>query len=429
VRTEADPGTEAGTASGSSEDLEARAEAVAPHLRALGRGQGTALDPLGDMALGYTDLRELLDDVLERVTRVLQADTAAVLLMDASGKDLVARAARGIEEEVRQGVRVRIGEGFAGRVASEARPLVLDLVDESTVANPILWRKGIRSMLGVPLVAGDQVIGVLHVGSLHERRFDARDAEILSLIADRVGAAVQVRVLDADRDAAEAIQRSLLPSAPSTIGPFECAARYVPAERGGIGGDWYDVFMLDSGEVWLIVGDVTGHGLKAATIMGRLRSAMRAYALLGRGPAEVLALTDHKMAHFEVGNLATAAAALLCPPYDEAQVALAGHPPFVLAPPDGEPRLVDIRPGPLLGLGLDRPEAETIPMPPGTVLVGFSDGLIERRGEVIDEGLERVRSAAHADRPATVCERVMRASIEGHVPEDDIALIALRRQS
>jgi hypothetical protein len=406
-----------------------REEAVAPHLRAIGtRGQGVATDPLGDMSLGHTDLNELLNDVLVRVKGVLRADTAAVLLLDASGTDLVARAAIGIEEEVRQGVRVRVGTGFAGRVASERRPLVLDLIDESTVANPILWRRGIRSMLGVPLVAGDQVIGVLHVGSMRERVFDDRDAVILGLIADRVASAVQLRLLDADRDAAEAIQRSLLPSAPAAIAEFECAARYVPAERGGIGGDWYDVFKLESGEVWLIVGDVAGHGLRSAIIMGRIRSALRAYALLGRGPDEVLALTDRKMSHFEVGNMATCAIAVLHPPYDVALIALAGHPPFVLAPPVWEAALIEAQPGPPLGLWLDRPAPVRVPIPRGSVLVGYSDGLIERRHESIEVGFERLRQAVTTDRPSVVCERVMQATIEGHVPEDDIAIIALRRR-
>jgi putative methionine-R-sulfoxide reductase with GAF domain len=399
------------------------------HLHALPGGRPASMpETFGDLAFGYVDLQALLDDVLERIVRVLEVDTATVLLAETSGSELVARAAIGIEEEVRQGVRIRIGEGFAGRVASEARPLFLDLVDETTVANPILWRRGIRSLLGVPLMAGDQVIGVLHVGSLSPRSFDERDAEILGIIADQVGDVVQVRLLDADRDAAEAIQRSLLPSAPSSIAEFECAARYVPALRGGIGGDWYDVFQLESGDVWLIVGDVAGHGLRAATIMGRIRSAIRAYALLGRGPHEVLELTDRKMSYFEVGNMATAAVAVLAPPFDEALVALAGHPPFAIARPGAAAEFVRARPGPPLGLLGDRPAPLAVPMPRGAVLAGYTDGLIERRGESLDVGLERLRGAVTTDSPVLVCQHVMAAAIEGHIPEDDIALIALRRR-
>jgi phosphoserine phosphatase RsbU/P len=399
------------------------------HLHVLQAGRPASMpETFGDLPLGYVDLQALLDDVLGRVVRVLEVDTATVLLAETSGSELVARAAIGIEEEVRQGVRVRMGEGFAGRVASEARPLFLDLVDETTVANPILWRRGIRSLLGVPLMAGDQVIGVLHVGSFTPRSFDERDAEILGLVAEQVGDLVQVRLLDADRDAAEAIQRSLLPSAPSSIGEFECAARYVPALRGGIGGDWYDVFKLESGEVWVIVGDVAGHGLRAATIMGRIRSAIRAYALLARSPEEVLELTDRKMTYFEVGNMATAAVAVICPPFDEALVALAGHPPFAIARPGAAAEYVEARPGPPLGLLGDRPAPVKVPMPRGGVLVGYTDGLIERRGESLDVGLERLRAAVTTDPPVRVCQHVMAAAIEGHIPEDDIALIALRRR-
>ena len=175
-------------------------EAIGQHVRALRASRGISLaDPLGDLASPSIDLQALLKDVLDRVVKVMDVDTAAVLLTDASGRELVARAALGIEEEVRQGVRVRIGEGFAGRVAAAKQPLFLDLVDETTVSNSILWRRGIRTMLGVPLMSGVDVLGVLHVGSLSARPFGERDAAVLGLIADRVGAEVQMRLLGADR--------------------------------------------------------------------------------------------------------------------------------------------------------------------------------------------------------------------------------------
>jgi serine phosphatase RsbU (regulator of sigma subunit) len=384
---------------------------------------------LGDVTLGHLDLDELLAELLERAVELLHVDTAAVLLLDASGVDLVARAARGIEEEVRQGVRVPVGTGFAGRIAAEGRTVVLDRVDESTVRNPILWRRGIKTMLGTPLRADGRLVGVMHVGSKHERLFVDRDTEILELIADRIGIALHVRLLEADRDAAEAIQRSLLPSAPSIVADFTCSARYVPAERGGLGGDWYDVFQIDDGSVWFVVGDVTGHGLRAATVMGRVRSALRAYALLGEGPDEVLAMTDRKMAHFEVGTMATAAIAVFCPPYDEALVALAGHPPPVHASRGHDPVLVAARPGPPLGVGTaGRPASTTVPMARGDVLVGYTDGLIERRGESIELGLERVRSSVSAKDPSGLCDDVMSSVVGNHIPEDDIALLAVRRR-
>jgi serine phosphatase RsbU (regulator of sigma subunit) len=120
---------------------------------------------------------------------------------------------------------------------------------------------------------------------------------------------------------------------------------------------------------------------------------------------------------------------VLHPPYDEALIALAGHPPFVLASPTGEAVLVDAPPGAPLGLWLDRPEATRVPVTPGSVLVGYTDGLIERRTESIDVGIERLRRAVVADRPSRVCTLVMEAAVGGYVPEDDIAVIALRRMA
>src|SRR5207253_568800 len=111
--------------------------------------------------LPRVDAADPLDELLEQAVSLLEADTAAILLLDASGSELVAMAARGIEQEVRQGVRVPVGHGFAGRIAAERAAHVLDRVDDTTVSNPILWRSGIRHMLGVPLEAGDELIGVL----------------------------------------------------------------------------------------------------------------------------------------------------------------------------------------------------------------------------------------------------------------------------
>src|SRR6478735_10239527 len=144
-----------------------------------------------DAALSHLDLDELLGELLTRIRDVLDADTAAVLLRDDLRNELVARAAVGLEEEVEQGVRIPIGGGFAGRVAAEARPIVLDDVDHANVLNPILRQKGIKSMLGVPLIESGSVIGVLHVGTLVPRDFRKDEIELLQLVADRAALAIQ----------------------------------------------------------------------------------------------------------------------------------------------------------------------------------------------------------------------------------------------
>ena len=144
-----------------------------------------------DAALAHLNLGELLDELLVRVRDILEADTCAILLLDPHSDELVARAARGIEEEVERGVRIPVGKGFAGRIASSRRPIVLDDVDHADIMNPILREKGIKSMAGAPLLARDRVLGVIHVGSLHPRLFTDEDVELLERAAERAAMALE----------------------------------------------------------------------------------------------------------------------------------------------------------------------------------------------------------------------------------------------
>jgi putative methionine-R-sulfoxide reductase with GAF domain/anti-sigma regulatory factor (Ser/Thr protein kinase) len=381
-----------------------------------------------DSGFGHLDLDELLTMLLDRVLGLLLCDTAAALLYDDASNQLVARAARGVEEEVRQGVRVPVGAGFAGRIAAERRPVVLDKVDSSTVTNPILWEKGIRTMLGVPMLAGGNLVGVLHVGSYSQRTFSKDEVLLLELAADRIASAVQAGIAESERRAAGVLQRSLLPSALPRIAQFEFASRYAPAEMGGIGGDWYDAFVLPNGDVWVMTGDVAGHGLRAAVVMGRLRSALRAYALLGMAPEDVLQSANRKLQYFELDATATVVSAVFSPPYDVVRMVSAGHPPPVMVAPGKEPILVPLSPAPPLGAVADL-EAQSFSefMEPGEVLLLYTDGLIERRGESLTDGLERLRVAVRPQDAEAVCRHVMDALIGNWVPQDDVALLALRR--
>jgi signal transduction histidine kinase len=148
------------------------------------------LQVVSDAALAHLSPDDLLDELLARVRDVLVADTCAVLLFDDETQDLVARAAKGLEEEVEQGVRIPIGRGFAGRIAAEQRPVVIDDVDHSYVLNPILREKGVKSLLGAPLITNGRVLGVIHVGTLKHRKFQAGDVELLQVVAQRVALAV-----------------------------------------------------------------------------------------------------------------------------------------------------------------------------------------------------------------------------------------------
>jgi serine phosphatase RsbU (regulator of sigma subunit) len=385
------------------------------------------IQSITDVALSRMPEHDLLAELLLRVRDILQADTAAVLLLDSSSRQLVATAAAGLEEEVRQGVRIPVGAGFAGRIAAERRPVVLDRVDHTTVLNPLLWAKGIRALMGVPLIANGAVIGVLHAGSLTERKFSSTDLEMLQLAADRAATAVQSLILAEDRSAAAALQRSLLPTALPVSGDVQMAARYVPGE-GAIGGDWYDVFALPSGQLCVVMGDVAGSGLPAAVIMGRMRSALRAYALETADPADVLGRLDAKMQHFEPGALATVAYAVFEPGLQEAHICLAGHYPPVVASPGRRARLADAAPGLLIGAapGVSRP-VTTLRITPGMLLCFYTDGLIERRDQTIDEGLDRLCRAVKPQPPDAVCAEVMADLVGNEAARDDIALLIVRR--
>ncbi len=380
-----------------------------------------------DAELSRLDDEELLTELVERTRGVLGADTAAVLLLDSSSGQLIATAAAGLEEEVLQGVRIPVGQGFAGRIAAERRAAILDRVDHTTVLNPILMARGVRSMMGVPLIASGNVIGVMHVGSLTGRKFTDQDVELLKMAADRAAAAVQSLAARADRAAAAALQRSLLPSALPEVVGAEMAARFI-AGSGGVGGDWYDVFALPSGQTGLVIGDVAGSGLRAAVIMGRMRSALRAYALEVTDPAEVLSRLDRKMQHFEPGALATVLYAVIEPGLSRVVISSAGHIPPVVAAPGQPAELAEIPADLMIGVAPDAcRHVASIEMLPGALLCLCTDGLIERKEYPLDDGLARLCGAVTTRSPEAACSAIMAALVGSEPVRDDIALLVFRR--
>ncbi|HET9332043.1 MAG TPA: GAF domain-containing protein, partial [Gemmatimonadota bacterium] len=191
---------------------------------------------VSDVALAHLSPEDLLDELLVRVREILDADTAAVLLLDERSNELVATAAKGLEEEVEQGVRIPVGKGFAGRIAADRKPVVIERVDHQNVLNPILREKGIVSMAGVPLLVRGDVLGVLHVGALVYRRFTEADVELLQLVAERVALALHVRLYERERRLTEALQRTFLPSLLPRVPGLRVWSKYLPAAAAAIGG-------------------------------------------------------------------------------------------------------------------------------------------------------------------------------------------------
>jgi serine phosphatase RsbU (regulator of sigma subunit)/anti-sigma regulatory factor (Ser/Thr protein kinase) len=385
---------------------------------------------LGDPALSELALEPLLDELLIRVVDILRVDTSAILLYDAATDELVARAAKGLEEEVERGVRIPLGRGFAGRIAAARVPIHILDVDHAEVLNPILREKHVHSMLGVPLIAEGELLGVLHVGSLTTRAFTDQDAVVLQLAATRVAPAIQrahlVEALQREHSAGVALQRSLLPERLPIVVGVPVAARYLPS-RDEVGGDWYDVLALNRGAVGVAIGDVAGHGVRAAALMAELRSAMRAYALDGHPPAAVLERVDRMLKGSPALRMATAGYAVFDPETSILRCATAGHPPPLLVPADGEPDLLPLEVVPPLG---------TVPYPGyverehrldgGDTVVFYTDGLVERRGESLDAGLDRLRDAARGVHGAeALCRTLARELVPREGVPDDIAIVAL----
>jgi anti-sigma regulatory factor (Ser/Thr protein kinase)/putative methionine-R-sulfoxide reductase with GAF domain len=387
------------------------------------------IESVTEAGLARLSVDDLLVELLDRVRAILDADTAVVLLLDEPTRQLVATAATGIEEEVYQGMRIPLGRGFAGRVAAGKQPVTIDDVQDADVVNPLLRQKGVRSLLGVPLLVGDRLLGVLHVGTLTPRHFGEADVDLLQMVADRVALATQAHLSETERRAAVLLQRRLLPEGMPQVPGLEVAIRYIAGGEGDVGGDWYDMFTLPSGWVCMTVGDVVGRGLRAASVMGRLRSAVRAYALATRSdPAAILDRIDRMLRHFEPDEMATAVLALLEPSFERLHVSLAGHPAPVVATGAGPATLVDVPVDPPLGVAppVSR-RATTVDLPPGAVVCLYSDGLVERRGVPLDARLERLRQAVTVHAVEDVCTTVMFQLVGDDRPTDDVALLTVRR--
>jgi signal transduction histidine kinase len=201
-----------------------------------------------DAALSHLDLDELLAELLTRIRDVLDADTAAVLLRDELRNELVARSAVGLEEEVEQGVRIPVGSGFAGRIAAERRPIVLDEVERADVLNPLLREQGVKSIAGVPLVFANEVLGVLHVGTLTPRQFAKEDVELLEIVADRVALAIEhTRLFEAERRGRARLERvqTVMEATLANLGFDELVGELLVRIRDVLDVDTAAVLMLD----------------------------------------------------------------------------------------------------------------------------------------------------------------------------------------
>jgi serine phosphatase RsbU (regulator of sigma subunit) len=227
------------------------------------------------------------------------------------------------------------------------------------------------------------------------------------------------------RSAAEVLQRSLLPTHLPEVPGVQLAARSVAGGTGQeVGGDWYDVLTLPTGEVCLVVGDVVGHDLPAAALMGQVRNALRAYALEDPAPTTVLGRVNRAACLLDASDLTTCICVVLDPATMTVEWASAGHlPPAVLSPSGG--RLLRGEPGPPLGVEQSAVYRQhQTQLEPGETLLLYTDGLVERRGRPIDAGLSALESVrVDPAEPQAMCDRVMTALADHTVHRDDVTCL------
>jgi len=381
------------------------------------------LQGLTDATSSARELDALLDDIVGGCIDTFAADVAVIDLLDGQG-GLVRRVARGLPAGER--TPLQLGEGFAGRVGTGEQTLAIpDLADaaEEPGAAPLL-EAGVRSLLAAPLIVDDRLRGAIHVGAASPGVFSELDRQLLAVSAERFAAViVRAQQYERDRDVARTLVAALQPARLPDVPGVRFAGRYQPAERG-LGGDWYDVFQLPGGALGVAIGDVVGHGIEAGVEAVRLRNALRGAVLAGYNVSETAVALNLHAAAQPGAHASTLLYLELDAPNRRLRWASAGHLPGVVAH-GGRGEWLRPTGGPPLGVI----EAETWPsaereLEPGSRVVVFTDGLIERRTEPLDAGIDRIVAiAASAPDLEALCESAL-----GQAPTprfDDLALIAL----
>ncbi|MDE3131294.1 MAG: SpoIIE family protein phosphatase [Acidobacteriota bacterium] len=403
----------------------AEAEAVARAVRTL--------QILSDAAMTHLDIDELAGALVERSAELFGAGAAALLLRDEKLPGLHVRARAGALRLQLEGERVRVGEKLLGEIAATLGGAILQArnLDAEDRAGAGLG-ENLRSLLVVPLLSAGELMGLLLLAAEDENHFDQRDLELLTLAAERMALAVDHAQRYADgRLLVETLQRSLLPERLPVHPRMQVAARYMPAGVAPqVGGDWYDAVELDANRTAVMIGDVVGHGIRAAITMSELRNALRAFAVEGHSPEEALRQLDRVVhATRGPGMVATVLFVLIDAAEGTVTLARAGHPPPALRAVDGSVRFLETARTLPLGVDPDEvPSQEVYPIGSGETLLLFTDGLVERRGEPITDSFDRLLDAL-AQAPAEVdmlCEHVLQRTAVEDGRDDDVAVLAVQ---
>lgn len=396
-----------------------------------------------------------LTQTAQEVVRVLVprlADSADVQLLEeavapdetaASAHGVVRRTAAAFTDPAAPADGLAVGMTFQvppgsvyEQVIGAGRPMKLYLTD----IGPLIPAPGadrlrdyLRARVGsarlVPLVARGTVLGAVVVTRTRDREpFDDQDALLIDELVARAALNIDnARMYGRERDAALTLQRSLMNPSLPTVSGLELTGRYLPAGDHEVGGDWFDAVALSGDRIALVIGDVMGHGIHAAAVMGQLRTAVRTLARRDTPPDQVLRFLDAAVADLGDNEMATCLYAVHDPLTGRCLISRAGHPPPVVADERGAVAFLDGPAGPPLGVGGQDCEIQQVFLPPHSLLAAYTDGLIETRGTDLDEGMRRLAQALrHPGHPLEqVCDELL-AQVMPEVADDDVAVLLAR---
>ncbi|MFD5325960.1 SpoIIE family protein phosphatase [Streptomyces sp. NPDC127092] len=324
------------------------------------------------------------------------------------------------------------------RALGAHRPYVIARFDEQAIAPAAahssapaeLLRRGVHSFMMVPLLARGVVLGL---ATFYRTRpvgpFTDSEVALAGDLAARAAVCVDnARLYRREHDTAAVLQRSMLPQHITPPPGIEVAHRYLPAsDVNEVGGDWYDVIALDDGRAVLVIGDVMGHGIAAAAVMGRLSASVRALARLDLSSEDLLSQLEAALHDLAEPMLATFLSIVVDPATGRCSITRAGHPPPAAVAPDGTARLLDVPPGLPLGVGGVRFTTTDITLPPGSLLVLYTDGLVEARSSDIDARLGELTDLLAEPGPSlpALCDRLLTHLVPASA-DDDIALLVAR---
>ncbi|SDC94107.1 Serine phosphatase RsbU, regulator of sigma subunit [Streptomyces sp. AmelKG-A3] len=412
---------------------------IGEQMHALARAQ-RSLQGLLEAVLGISSDLEL-PTVLRRVVRtamdLVGARYGALGVLDDSGEFLAEFIPLGLtsqELENLSGVELPRGRGLLGHLIRHPEPLrVADIGRHPESAGFPPGHPPMRTLLGVAISVRGRIYGNLYLSDRHDGKpFDLHDEGMIRALAGTAGVAIEnARLFQQVRGSSEQFQRLLLPRL-LEVAPLEACTFYRPASPPGhLGGDWYDAFKLPDGSCVAVIGDVVGHDLKAAAVMSRTRSMLRALSFDGQAaPSTALGRLDRIMLATGEHTLTTACVARIRPHEGGWEICWsnAGHPPPLVLLPGGEARYLEAEADLPLGVypGMSRSD-HTCTLPPGSTVVFFTDGLVERHDQALQRGLDSLAATARrlaGERADRLC-----AALADHRPSDgrdDMAVLVLR---